>query len=199
MYAECFLVPLGRFEEAIQERAKAIVQDPVNAILHAHQAFTLLCAEMYEPAMVEARKALTLDDNNPVSHWTIALTHFVQGRLAEAREPAEEAFRQLPWHSGVVGFLAGLLAQAGEKERAEKLIATMRGINAVGMIFYHVVCSEFDAAIDWYERGIEQHQPLVALLAFAGFFKPLRSSPRWPKLAKMMNLPEKAYLAGGFV
>jgi serine/threonine protein kinase/Tfp pilus assembly protein PilF len=190
MYAECFLVPLGRFEEAIQERAKAIAQDPVNAVLHAQQAFTLVCAERYELAMVEARKALALADRSPLSHWAIALSHFVQGRSAEAREPAEEAFRQLPWHSGVIGFLAGLLVQAGEKERAEKLMATMRGMIPVGMIFYHFVCSEMDATIDWYERGIEQHQPLVVSYAYAGFFKPLRSSPRWPTLARMMHLPE---------
>ena len=30
------------------------------------------------------------------------------------------------------------------------------------------------------------------MLASAGFFKPLRASPRWPKLAKMMNLPGTA-------
>jgi hypothetical protein len=68
----------------------------------------------------------------------------------------------------------------------------MRGMIPIGMIFYHVVCSEIDAAIDWYERGIRQRQPLAAGLAAAAFFRPLRSSPRWPKLAKMMNLPEKA-------
>ena len=185
-----FLVPLVRFEEAIQERSKAIAQDPVNAVLHAQQAFTLVCAERYELAMVEARKALALADRSPLSHWAIALSHFVQGRSAEAREPAEEAFRQLPWHSGVIGFLAGLLVQAGEKERAEKLMATMRGMIPVGMIFYHLVCSEMDATIDWYERGIEQHQPLVVSYAYAGFFKPLRSSTRWPNLESMMHFPE---------
>jgi Flp pilus assembly protein TadD len=192
MYADCFLVPLGRFEEAIRERARAIAQDPVNYALHAQQALTLLCAEMYEPARVEARKAQELDDRSHLPHWVIALSHFVQGKLADSREPAEEAFRQAPWHSGVIGFLAGLLVQAGEKERAEKLIATMHGMIPVGMIFYHLVCSEIDATIDWYERGIDEHQPRMALYASAGFFKPLRSSPRWPKLAKMMNLPEKA-------
>jgi serine/threonine-protein kinase len=192
MYADCFLVPLGRFEEAIQERARAIAQDPVNYALHAQQAFTLLCAEMYEPAQVEARKALELDDGSHLPHLVIALSQFVRGKLADAREPAEEAFRQAPWHSGVIGFLAGLLARSGEKERAEQLLATMRETVPAGMIFYHLVCAEIEATIDWYQRGIEEHQPRMALYASAGFFKPVRSSPRWPKLAKMMNLPEKA-------
>jgi hypothetical protein len=67
-----------------------------------------------------------------------------------------------------------------------------RGMIPIGMMLYHVVCSEIAAAIEWYERGIEQRQPLVAQLASAGFLKPLRASPRWSKLAKMMNLPGAA-------
>jgi len=191
-YAHYYLRPLGRFEEAIQEGAKAIAQDPLNARLRGPQLITLVCAEMYEPAIVEARKSLELDDRTPLPHEMIAVSYFLQGKLAEAREPAEEAFRIGPWNPVVVGFLAGLLARAGEKDRAEKLIATLRGMIPEGMVFYHLVCSEIDAAIDWYERAIEQRQPMAAMFGSAGLFKPLRASPRWPKLARMMNLPEPA-------
>jgi TolB-like protein/Tfp pilus assembly protein PilF len=189
-YALFYLLPLGRFEEAIQELSKAIAQDPLNTLWRANQALTLLCAEMYERAIVEARKALELDDRNYLPHLQIALSYFLQGKLGEAREPAEESFRLAPWDPMAVGFLAGLLEEAGEKDRAEKLIATLREMLPIGMIMYHLVCSEIDAAIDWYERGIEQRQPGAATFTSAGFLRPLRASPRWPKLARMMNLPE---------
>ncbi len=188
-YAYCYLLPLGRFEEAIQECAKAVAQDPLNAGWRGNQVFVLVLAEMYEPAIAEARKAMELDDKTQGCHWAIALSYFLQGKLAEAREPAEEAFRMTPWNAAIAGFLAGILAQSGEKDRAEKLIATLRETMPVGMLFYHLVCSEFDAAIDWYERAIEQRLPVAARVASAGFTRPLRAHPRWPKLAKMMNLP----------
>ena len=61
----------------------------------------------------------------------------------------------------------------------------------LGMIIYHVVCSETDAAIDWYEHAIEQRQPFAAGGPLrVSLVRALRSSPRWLKLAKMMNLPE---------
>jgi TolB-like protein/Tfp pilus assembly protein PilF len=189
-YAQYYLLPLGRFEEAIQEQAKAIAQDPLNGQRRALQAFTLLWAEMYQPAIVEARKVLDFE-NAPNAHLAIALSSLFLGKRAEAREPAEEAFRIAPWNPLAVGFLAGLLAQAGEQERAEKLLATL-GTRPSGMIVYHLLRSEIDAAIDWYERDIELRQPGAAHLASAGFCKPLRASPRWPKLAKMMNLPGSA-------
>jgi serine/threonine-protein kinase len=191
-YALFYLLPLGRFEEAFQERAKAIGKDPLNARWRAGLAFTLFVGEMYELAIVEARKALQLDDRSFSPHLTIASSSLFLGKPAEAREAAEAAFRIAPWNTGAVGFLAGILMRAGDKERAEKLIATMRGVAPGGIIEYHVICSEIDAAIDSYQREIELRQPRAAIFASAGFFKPLRAHPRWPKLAKMMNLPETA-------
>jgi serine/threonine-protein kinase len=187
-YAMFYLLPLGRFEEALQEGAKAIAQDPLNATWHWRQAWVLLCTEMYEPAIVEARKGLELEGGNRGAHLAIALSHFFQGKPAEARESAEEAFRVAPWNPLIVGLLAGLLMQAGEKERAGKLLEIC-GTKPSGMILYYLICAEIDAALDWYERDIELREPAAAHLASAGFFKPLRDSPRWPKLAKMMNLP----------
>jgi TolB-like protein/Tfp pilus assembly protein PilF len=188
-YAQFYLLPLGRFEEAIQEGAKAVAQDPLNVRWRAAQAFILLCAEMYGSAIVEARKALEIAEGDVTAHLAVALSNFFRGDLGEARESAEEAFRVAPWNPLAVGLLAGLLAQAGEKERAGKLIATLRGTMPTGMVLYHLVCSEIDAAIDWYEHDIELRLPGSTLLASAGFLKPLRAHPRWPKLAKMMNLP----------
>jgi serine/threonine-protein kinase len=188
-YANYYLLPLGRFEEALQERAKAIAQDPLNPAWRGLQALTLLWSEMYQPAIAEARKALELDDPSYLPHYVIALCYFFQGKLAEARESAEEAFRRAPWHPGAIGFLAGLLVRVGEKERAEKLLATLQETTPTGMIMYHLVRSEIDAAIDYYERDIELRNLRAPLYAAAGLFKPLRASPRWPKLAKMMNLP----------
>jgi serine/threonine-protein kinase len=190
-YAVFYLLPLGRFEEALQEGAKAIAQDPLNSTWRARQSWTLLCAEMYEAAIVEARKALEPEDGSRGAHLAIALSYFFQAQLAEARQSAEEAFRAAPWNPLVVGLLAGLLVQAGEKERAGKLLE-LCGTMPSGMIVYHLVCSEIDAAIDWYERDIELREPGAAHLASAGFLEPLRASPRWPKLAKMMNLPGTA-------
>jgi len=187
--ASFYLLPLGRFEEALKERAKAIAQDPLNPTSRGNQALTLLWSEKYEPAISEARKALELDDPTYVPYYVIAMSYFFQGKLAEAREWAEEAFRQVPWHSGTIGILAGLLVRAGEKERAEKLLATLHRTTPTGTFMHHLVCGEIDAAIDCYERDIELRDLRAPMTAAAGFLKPLRAHPRWPKLAKMMNLP----------
>lgn len=190
LYALLYLVPLGRFEEALQELAKAIAQDPLNAIYRLHQVFTLICAEMYDLAIVEARKVPELDDKLYAPHWMIALGYFFQGKSAEALEAVEKAFQMAPWAHVTVILLAGLLARAGESDRAKQLLATVPGTE--GMHLYHLVCLEIDSAFDSYERDIEQRSLRAATIASAGFLKPLRAHPRWPKIAKMMNLPGTA-------
>ncbi len=62
----------------------------------------------------------------------------------------------------------------------------------IGRVLYHVLCLEMDAAADWYERRIEQREPFAVIFADGPICRPLRESPRWPKLAKMMNLPDRA-------
>jgi serine/threonine-protein kinase len=189
MYTGFYLSPLGRFEEALELAEKVIAEDPLNMLCRWSELRILLFAEMYERAIVEAQKVLEFDERHIVAHSLIGLAHFFQGKLAEAHEWAEEAFRRTPLNHLAVGLLAGLLKRSGEEERAQKLLTTLRRMNPLGMIIYHVVCSEIDAAIDWYEHAIEQRQPIAASWASAGFLRPLRSNPRWSRLARTMNLP----------
>ena len=57
-------------------------------------------------------------------------------------------------------------------------------------VLYHLICGEIDVAADWYEKAIEQRDPLLVPWIRLPLAKPLRASPRWTKIATMMNLPE---------
>ncbi len=186
-----YLLAAGRFDEAAREMSLAITQDPLNAFWRARQAWILLCGGRYDEAIAEARKALEFDDTNYQARMMVALSLTFQRKLPEARKEAEEVFRLAPWDALGTGLLAGLLAQTGERDRASRLIPTITSSGAapVGMMMYHLVCAEIDAAIDWYQKDIELRRPNAPMIAFAGFLSPLRAHHRWPKIARMMNLP----------
>ena len=60
----------------------------------------------------------------------------------------------------------------------------------LGFVSCYLLCSEIDLAADWAEKAIEQRDPtLLGYLRFP-YAKELLGSSRWPKLAKMMNLPD---------
>ncbi len=193
MYGAVFYcLALGRFDEAIVEMTKVIAEDPLNSMWRGRLAWILLACERYEDAIAQARKALELDTQDYQARMMIAIANTFNGSPGEAREHAEEVFRLAPFDSYGRGLLAGLLAKAGEKERADHLIATMTGAIPIGMLIYNLVCSNIDAAADWYQKDLELHRPNAPMIASSGYLKPLRSSPRWAKLASMMNLPAPA-------
>ena len=87
------------------------------------------------------------------------------------------------------------MARTGQRGRAEALIGQLSKaqggfVAPSGMVLYHLICSEIDAAADWFEKAIESRDPLLVPWIRLPLAKPLRASPRWPKIARMMNLPE---------
>jgi hypothetical protein len=57
------------------------------------------------------------------------------------------------------------------------------------MMLYHLLRSEVDSALDWYERDIDARHPVAAQLSAARFYAPLHAHPRWRRIAAKMNLP----------
>ncbi len=54
---------------------------------------------------------------------------------------------------------------------------------------FHMLCGEIDEGADWAEKAINEHD--LSMMIYLRFVvcKGLRASHRWPKIAKMLNLP----------
>ena len=85
--------------------------------------------------------------------------------------------------------LARLLTLAGDAGRADALRQQLEKHQA-----YAVLAGSYfpriDQAADWMEKAIEQRDPLAVVMLLGAGTEIWRSSPRWPALAKMINLPE---------
>ena len=83
-----------------------------------------------------------------------------------------------------------MLKLTGQENRAEELIQSFMPGEAygapMGLFFFHFLCEEMDRAAECWEKIIDQRHPLAAI--YASMF--LRSTSRWPALARLMNLPE---------
>jgi serine/threonine protein kinase len=191
-YGFYYLLPLGRFDEALEQHDVAIAVDPLNGWWQARRLVILMCAGRYDEAMAVARHAIASGRADHLHYAVLGQCGFFAGGSPdESLAAAEQGLRLASWHAGLAGLVAGMLTGRGEDERARTILAGMRGgMTAQGMVTYHLVRSEIDEALDWYERDIEQRQPLAAHFAAAGFLTPLRASPRWPALARAMNLPD---------
>jgi tetratricopeptide (TPR) repeat protein len=184
-----YLVPLGRFQEALSQMESAVEQDPRNVLFRGIFAMILGISGMHDRAAAEARKATELDERHWLPYYALSMNHLLHGELAEARQFAERSTQAAPLMPLPAGLLAGILRRLGEKDRADELLSRLRAPN--GRCLYHLICSEIDEAAGWYAKAIEQGELQIWFIA-PDLVKPLHSSPHWPALAKMLNLPPAA-------
>jgi eukaryotic-like serine/threonine-protein kinase len=185
-----YLVGAGRPGEAVQQMERSLKDDPVNT----HSCFELaLCrciAGQYEEAVAGFLQAQELDGNFAGAYGWLAHCHVSRGMFAEALPCVEKWHQLLPGHVDCIGWLAGLLERLGQGKRAQELLRRLPEEAAVGRFSYHLLIGNIAEAADWAEKAIEERNPGIVYYVLSPMAKPLRDSPHWPTLAKMMNLPE---------
>jgi len=188
-YGNHYLLPMGRAVEAVRAMASGLEGDSLNLLYRHHWARGLRCAGRVENAEAELRNVLELDENFPPALDTLGAICAQQGRFEEALPLTERAYALTPWANVIAGQLAALLVRTGAKSRADALIEKLRPGKAygapTGMAVFHALSGELDQAADWAEQAIAERYP-----EFVKILGPLLlASPRWPALAKLMNLP----------
>jgi len=190
-YASLYLQPLGIFREAVDEMDLAVEQDPLNVHWRVVRASHLVHLGMAERGVEEALKTLELNENYWVTPFVLAEAYLALEMPEKALTATERAYQLAPWQTSNLGLLAGLLVRSRDKARAQEFVRQLQAAPgaAFGRVLYHLMCSEMDAAADWYEKAVAQRELFAIIFASAPMIKDLRLTPRWPKLAKMMKLP----------
>jgi TolB-like protein/predicted Ser/Thr protein kinase len=188
-YGFFYLLSMGRTEDAVEELKRAVLEDPLNLLFRAVLAGCLMAAGRFEDALTEARRILELDENSPLAYSSLAANYAYRGLFNEALPLAEKACSLMPWNLQAIGTFAAVLQRTGNTKRAEEVLQKLRNAPEAygaprGLTMFHLLCGEIDQAADWFEKAIEQRDPAMPGLGYR-----FRSSPRWPALAKLMNLP----------
>jgi serine/threonine-protein kinase len=193
-YGFFYLLARERPQEAAEEIERACKQDPLNVLFRTHSAICLLAVGREAEAEAELRQVLELDEHFLPALVNMVSIHALRGELAEALASAEKAYATAPQAPTVMGLLAGALVLSGDTGRTEALLEKLRPGRASGapraLALYHLLCGEVDKAADWTGKAIEQRDPLMMVTLRGPLGKALRSSPRWPALARLMNLPD---------
>jgi serine/threonine protein kinase len=188
LYGYFYLLSIGRTEDAIQENERALQEDPLNLVFRLVLAYALLRDGRYEDASTQLRRILELDESFWQTYVHLTNVHMLQGKLIEALPIAEKGYALAPWNSMAAAAFAAVLQRTGDVTRAEEVLQPLRNAPDAyavprGMFLFHFLSDEIEPAVVWLKKAIEQRDPLTP--ASSGR---LRSSARWPELAKMMNL-----------
>jgi hypothetical protein len=124
---------------------------------------------------------------------SMVMIHAEKGEIAQALRIARRAYAVGRWFPDTVGLLAALLRCNGEEEESRSIAKEFGTGDALGdaraHALFHLICGEIDQGADWVEKAIEQRDSSMRFYLGFVICKKLRASNRWPKIAKMVNLP----------
>jgi len=193
-YGMYYLLPVGRYKEAVEQQERARNEDPLNLFGRVSLAASLRAAGRPADALSELHKVHQLDENFWPPYFLLGIVHASQGNIAEAAPYAEKAYSLAPWMTVIIGLHAAMLKRTGNVNRSEELLQKLLPGEAyaapLGLAHFYLYCGELDKAIDWSEKAIGQRQPAV-LFFLNVHVQQLQSSPRWPRVARLLNLPPK--------
>jgi Flp pilus assembly protein TadD len=187
------LALLGQYDEAIAEMKKAESLDPLSLIINADLAELLVLAHSYDEAMRQSRKTIEMDPNFAMAHNQLAQAYLQDHRYEEAVVEMQKAVQLSGRSPTCIANLARAYALSGRRNDAVKLLSELKGRATPGyshaseVAVIYVSLGDMDEAMNWLEKGYaERFNPGVLIRPG---FDPLRSDPRFQKLAHRVGLP----------
>lgn len=192
-YAWC-LVEMGRQAESLREAKRAAEVDPFSEGVMNTLAAMYSLARQYDQALEQARKYVEMFPNSPGSYGR--LTGILQAKGMYDQEVA--AWQKTMTLSGEkpedvaalgraykVGGIRG--AWRWDLERLERLPRDDYAATAIAVDYARL--GEKDKALDWLEKGYEEHAPGMIGIKFVQAYDSLRSDPRFQDLLRRMKFP----------
>ena len=192
-YAVYYLLPMRRFDEAIQQMEEGLRDDPLNLLQRCNLAICLAASGRMEASAERLREVLQVSGGFWIASLIQAANATAAGNLAAALEAAERAHVAGHWTPRTTGLLAGLTSRAGDGRRASDLLEHLSDCDEcgapTGMVDYHLVRGETGAARDWAMMAIARRDPAVPVALQHPYAAALRDAGHWPAIAAAMRLP----------
>ena len=188
-----FLENMGRVDEALVERRRAVTLDPLAPSNGVGSA--LMRGGRYDEAIVSLRDVIELDSSYWQGHDTFATVLIEMGDLPGAIAAFERAVATSGGNSRTKAGLARALALAGRPDEARVLLQSIRKETDANGIYHPDVAPAFlavgdtIAAFEWLDASFRQRHPSLTAIDGHPAFKRLRSNIRFQDLLRRIGFP----------
>ncbi len=190
-YGTFFLFSVGRANEALLQLDRVIEEDPLCQMWRMMRSNLLAGIGRMDDAVDDVRKAVELDPAFWVGWLDLGVLLAIRGQHDDAMDCAERAMAAAPWSPYSLGLMAAALANAGQAEKGEDLLVTLRGDSyggPVGLAIYSLARGDNKAAAEWVVKTMEQRFP-AAIPRLVRQFEPLlRLTAAWPRVLQAAKL-----------
>jgi eukaryotic-like serine/threonine-protein kinase len=190
-YATFFLFSVGRVDEAARHLDRVIEDDPLCQMWRVMRSNLRIGMGRTDEGIADAWKAVELDPGFWLGWMDLGVLLAIRGQHEESMSCAERAMAAAPWSPYSLGLMAAALATAGQAERAEPLLVTLRGDSyggPLGLAVYSLARGDNEAAAEWVVKTVEQRFPASIPRVVRQFEPLLRSTAAWPRVLQAAKL-----------
>lgn len=183
----------GRHAEALAEVKRARELDPLFPFAGALEGLFLIQAGRTDDALDRLKKTLEIAPNFWMPHLFASIAYIEKGMYAEAINEARLAKQFSPAQTNSNAFESYSLAKSGKSAEARATLdellklSTARFVPPTHIALAFNGLGETDKALEWLEKGYEQHDPKMAFLKVDPKWNSLRSEPRFVDLMRRMK------------
>ena len=191
------LVPLSRFDEAIDAVFEAYDLDPVSPEIGNEIVWVRICCGQYAESAEQGRRMISQHPDFVEAYWSLGLAESALGNHEGARralQAAEDLDPNIPHTIAWRGFVEGC---AGNREDAERYLVRlneMRNHCPVRPIHYSWVYSglcDLDASVDYFEKAIAETDPFTLYADCFPTYLNLHQHPRFRQVRQALKLPDR--------
>jgi adenylate cyclase len=170
--------------------------DPDSGVIAYVAAITHYWARDPDRAADFLERALELEPNAIFAHWVRAFIFSVKGLHEEGISATMRAVLVANHNPMLVSALGAAYARGGRHADAEELIEELKNrcereyIAPQYIAEIYLALDRTHEACEWFERALEEHNPLLMGIAVAQHYDSLRNEPRFVALLRRMNLSQ---------
>ncbi|HEY8164729.1 MAG TPA: protein kinase [Gemmatimonadaceae bacterium] len=189
------LASQGRLDEAVIEAHTAQELDPASVSIRRALGYTYIYARRFDQARYHLIRAIAMNPTAEETYRVLGLALTFRGDFDEAVRTLREAvaFPDSATYSATT--LGYALARAGDTAYAKDLVVTLEKtikhdyVSPVELATLELGLGNYDAALDWMDRALEERRGWLAYLDVHPIVDPVRAHPRFGELVTKMNLP----------
>jgi serine/threonine-protein kinase len=190
VYAMMCLLPLGRFDEAIEQIHTARQLDPLALLTNAHVGGAYYFAGRYDEAIEQLQSTLEFEPNYHLAHLGLAISLQEKGLLNDAIATIEKAKSLAGEIMPIWGALGNMYARAGRIREAESVLEELIGLQSVRYIspldfaLVYGGLGRTDQAMECLQKAAAEHCGRLPWSLIDPRHKNLRSDGRFQELTR---------------
>jgi TolB-like protein/Flp pilus assembly protein TadD len=189
-----YLTAVGKLDEAITERKKALELDPISPLLNSALGEAYYNARRFDVTIEQNKKALELDPHYAIALVNIGRAYEQMGMHRQARDAFQAILTAAPEDPAILSLLGHEYAVSGDKDSANRTLAklteisTRKYVPALYFAAVYIGLNRKDDAFRWLDKAYDERCEYLVYLGSEPMADPLRGDPRFSRLLNRIGL-----------